>query len=377
MGPRHPRRGGPSAEGDRTVKGAGRGPTIATLVDVARAAEVSIATASRAINGRPYVSDDTRARVLQAAQRLDFQPSSLARNLRSRRSQTIGMIVPDISSPFYAAALRGAEHVLSRHGFTVVVCDTEEEAGREGEAMALLISHRVAGLILAPAEADPATVRRLRRRQQMALVVIDNRLQHYAADTVLVDNVAGAAALTAHLIGHGHRRIGHVAGILAQTSGADRLAGYAQALASSGLAYDPDLVSAGTWSEASGYQATARLLDALDPPTALVIASSYMAVGALQALRERGLRVPDAVALACFDDTPWTPLVEPPLTALARQDYALGRAAAEMILRQLAAEHAPRPREALLPMSLVIRRSCGCGEADSRRGLGDMGRSDN
>jgi DNA-binding LacI/PurR family transcriptional regulator len=337
-----------------------RGASVATLVDVARAADVSVATASRAINGRPYVSDETRARVLAAVERLHFQPSSLARGLRAQRSQTIGMIVPDISSPFYAAALRGAEHLLSRHGYTVVVCDTEEEAGREGEALALLAAHRVAGLILAPADADPSTVRRLRERQQMALVVIDNRLRHFAADTVLLDNVAGAAALTGHLIEHGHRRIGHIAGILAETSGADRLTGYRRALQAAGVAFDPDLVAAGAWSEASGFQAALRLLELPEPPTALVIASSYMAVGALQALRQRGIGVPGEVALACFDDTPWAPLIEPPLTALARQDYALGQAAAEMILQQLTARRPPRPRETLLPMSLVIRRSCGC-----------------
>jgi LacI family transcriptional regulator len=321
---------------------------------------VSIATASRAINGRPYVSDETRARVLQAVERLNFQPSSLARSLRAQRSQTIGMIVPDISSPFYAAALRGAEHLLRRHGYTIVVCDTEEEAQREQEALILLAGHRVAGLILAPVEANPATLHRLRERQQIALVVIDNRLHHYAADTVLMDNVAGTAALTAHLIGHGHRRIGHIAGILTETSGADRLTGYRQALLRGGLPYDADLVVEGAWSEESGNQATLRLFGLPEPPTALVIASSFMAVGALQALHTRALNVPDAVALVCFDDTPWAPLVEPPLTALARQDYALGKAAAEMILQQLTARRPLRTQETLLPMNLVIRRSCGC-----------------
>ena len=337
-----------------------RVPGVATLVDVAKAAQVSIATASRAINGRPYVSDPTRARVLEAVERLNFEPSSVARSLRAQRSQTIGMVIPDISSPFYAAALRGAEHLLRRHGYSIVVCDTEEQAQREHEALTLLAGHRVAGLIVAPVESDPATIRRLRERQPMALVVIDNRLDHYAADTVLMDNVAGSTALTMHLIEHGHRRIGHVAVMLSETSGADRLAGYQQALLAAGLPYDDDLVAEGAWSEELGHAATLRLLDLADPPTALVIASSYMAVGALQALRERAIAVPDQVALACFDDSPWAPIVEPPLTALARQDYTLGQAAAELILRQLSARRPFRARELLLPMTLVVRRSCGC-----------------
>ena len=331
-----------------------------TLVDVARAAQVSIATASRVINGRPYVSEPTRQRVLQAVERLNFQPSSLARNFRSQRSSTIGMIVPDISSPFYAAALRGAEHVLRSHGYTILVCDTEEQAAREHEALALLSAHRVAGLILAPVNADPAYVRQLLLRHPMALVVIDNRLADFAADTVLVDNVAGAALLTAHLLGHGHRRVGHLAGLLSETSGADRLAGYRRALEEADLPYDPELVAVGEWNEEAGYVQAGHLLDLPEPPTALMVANSSMAVGALLALRARGRRVPDDVALASFDDTPWAPLIEPPLTALARQDYALGQSAAARIIGQLAAERSATTREELLHMSLVVRRSCGC-----------------
>jgi DNA-binding LacI/PurR family transcriptional regulator len=331
-----------------------------TLWDVARAAEVSIATASRAINGRPYVSEDTRARVLAAVERLHFQPSTLARSFRAQRSLTIGMIVPDISSPFYAAALRGAQHTLNRHGYTVLVCDTEEQAPREAEALALLAGQRVAGLILAPAVGDGGVLRRLRAARSMALVAIDNRLEGSVADTVLMDNVEGAAVLTAHLIGHGHRRIGHVAGILHETSGVDRLSGYRQALVAAGLPYEPDLVVEGDWTEPSGYAAAGRLLDLPDPPTALFVAGSPPAVGALLALRDRGIAVPGEVALACFDDTPWAPLVEPPLTALERQDYALGQVAADLILEQLSAQPPASPRERLLPMRLVVRRSCGC-----------------
>lgn len=333
---------------------------VVTLVDVARAAEVSVATASRVINGRPYVSDDTRARVLDAVERLHFQPSPLARGFRAQRSLTIGMIVPDLSSPFYAAALRGAQHTLNRQGYTILVCDTEEQAQREYEAIDLLAGHRAAGLILAPVDERSAALDPLIARGQMALVVIDNRLKGHAVDTVLVDNVAGAAALTAHLIAHGHRRIGHLAGLLEETSGADRLVGYRQALAAAGIPYDPELIGAGDWTECAGYDQTQHLLALPRPPTALMIASSSMAVGALSALRGHGVSVPDALALACFDDTQWMPLVDPPLTALCRQDYVLGQSAAELILDQLTGRHAGLPRERLLPMELVVRRSCGC-----------------
>lgn len=333
--------------------------TMATLVDVARAAEVSIATVSRVINGHPNVREDTRARVLAAVAHLQFQPSTLARSFRAQRSLSIGMIVPDISSPFYAAALRGAQHTLTRSGYSLLVCDTEEQPAQEQEAIDLLMGHRVAGLILAPVDAQSSTSLRLIMQQEAAVVIIDNRLQSLTVDTVLVDNVGGSAALTEHLLAHGHRRIAHLAGIQSETSGADRLAGYNQTLQRAGVPLDPELVVVGDWTEASGYAQTLRLLDLPEPPSALVVASSAMAVGALSALRGHGVAVPRTVALVCFDDTPWTPLVDPPLTALHRQDYMLGQVAAELILARLAGQTVS-PRERLLPMELVIRRSCGC-----------------
>jgi DNA-binding LacI/PurR family transcriptional regulator len=349
---------------DPNLPGRASRPTssVATLVDVAREARVSIATASRAINGRQYVSAATRADVLAAAERLNFRPSTLARGFRVQRSFTVGMLVPDISSPFYAAALRGVEHVLSRHGYTVLVFDTEEQTRREEEAIDLLTGQRVAGLVIAPVSHNPANLATRVAQTNVALVTIDNRLQGYAADTVLVDNPGGAAALTEHLIAHGHRRIGHLAGLQSETSGAERLAGYRQALERAGIPFDPCLVAEGDWTEQSGRALVPPLLAVPDPPTALVIASSLMAVGALLSLRELGYRVPDDVAVACFDDVPWAPLIEPPLTTLSRQDYAVGAAAAALILDQLSGEGKRQPHEQILPMTLIVRRSCGCTE---------------
>jgi LacI family transcriptional regulator len=333
---------------------------MATLVDVARAAKVSVSTASRAINGRPYVSEAIRAQVLEEARRLHFQPSSLARGFRAQRTMTIGMVVPDISSPFYAAALRGAQKVLREHGYTVLVSDTEERAEREHEALTLLAGQRVAGLILAPVGGDQADLFDLLRRRPIPLVAIDNRLQGYDADTVVLDNAGGAAMLTSHLAGHGHRRIAHLTGILNESSALERLAGYRQALNEHGIEFAADLVLEGDWTEQSGYNGIGKLLSLPEPPTALLVASSRMVVGALLALKERGIAVPETLALTCFDDTPWAPVTAPALTTLNRSDYALGAAAAELIVAQLSAEPGRAPRERRLPLELVCRRSCGC-----------------
>jgi DNA-binding LacI/PurR family transcriptional regulator len=184
----------------------------ATLVDVAAEAGVSVATASRAINARPHVSPQTRERVLDAARRLRFQPSHAARTLRTRRANVIGLIVPDISSVFYAKALRAAEHTLRRQGYTLFITDTEEDGRLEWEAVNALLTHQVAGLILAPTGAAAGPLQRALRQRRVPVVVVDNRIDGLGVDAVLLDNVAGTRALTAHLLGHGHRRIAHLGG---------------------------------------------------------------------------------------------------------------------------------------------------------------------
>lgn len=332
----------------------------ATLLDVAAAAGVSVATASRAINAQPNVSPQTRARVLAAAEQLRFQPSHAARTLRTQRARVIGLIVPDISSIFYATALRAAEHTLRRQGYTLFITDTEEEAQLEAEAVEALLTHRVAGLILAPTGGPAKPLRRALLRHPVPLVTIDNRVEDLDADAVLLDNIAGTRVLTNHLIDHGHRRIAHLGGLTRETSGAERLAGYRAALSEAGLRDDPALICEGDWSQEAGSRLMAELLALPVPPSAVVVASHSMVVGALLALRAAGKRVPDDVALVCFDDTPSGPVMDPPLTALESQDYDLGRLAAEMLLARLRSPDSRGGYEVRLPARLLVRRSCGC-----------------
>lgn len=332
----------------------------ATLVDVAAAAGVSVATASRAINAHPHVSPHTRARVLEAAERLRFQPSPAARALRTRRANVIGLIVPDISSVFFATALRAAEHTLRRQGYTLFITDTEQDEGLEVEAIKALLSHRVAGVILAPVAGSATPLRRALSRYAAPLVTIDNRVQGLDADAVLMDNVEGTRVLTAHLIGHGHRRVGYIGGLLRETSGAERLAGYTQALQDAGLPFDPLLAREGDWSREAGQRMMDVLLELPEPPTAVVVASHTMVVGALLVLRARGRRVPVDMALVSFDDTPSWPVMDPPITALESNDYELGRLAAELLLARLRGQGTAGRSVVRLSAPLVLRRSCGC-----------------
>lgn len=335
------------------------GAAPATLVDVAAAAGVSLATASRAINAHPNVSAQTRARVLAAAERLRFQPSHAARTLRTRRASVIGLIVPDISSVFYATALRAAEHTLRRQGYTLFITDTEEEEQLEAEAVEALLTHRVAGLILAPT-GTATPLRRALARHPVPVVTIDNRVEGLEADLVLLDNIAGTRMLTKHLIDHGHRRIGHVGGLSKETSGAERLAGYRVALSEADLPFDAALALEGDWTQEAGLRQMAELLALPRPPTAVVVASHSMVVGAMLALRAAGQRVPEDMAVVSFDDTPAGPVMDPPLTALESQDYDVGRLAAEMLLARLRSPDSPAGYEVRLPVRLIVRRSCGC-----------------
>ena len=331
-----------------------------TLVDVAEAAGVSVATASRALNSHPNVSSQARERVLSAAKLLRFQPSEAARTLRTRRAHVIGLIVPDISSVFYATALRAAEHTLRRQGYTLFIADTEEDPILELEAVEALVAHRAAGLILASATKSTAGLRRVLKRHPVPVVTIDNRVEGLEADSVLHDNVGGSYALTAHLIQHGHRRIAHLSGFLHETGGAERLQGYRLAMAGAGCPVDSELAPEGDWTQDSGCRLMSALLRSPDAPTAVVASCHAMMVGALKAIRAAGKRIPDDVAMVSFDDTPTGPILDPPITALESQDYEFGRLAAEMLLAGLRGVETRPVREFRLPMRLVPRRSCGC-----------------
>jgi DNA-binding LacI/PurR family transcriptional regulator len=331
------------------------------LADVAAAAGVSLATASRALSGRGSVADATRGRVLEAAARLDFHPSATGRSLRLRSTRMIGFVVPDIASPFYANALKGAQHRLQAAGYQVNVMDTNEAPDRERAALFALAAGRVDGFILAPS-GDGLAIRTVERRFGLPIVMFDNVVEGCGAGRVTLANEEGLHLLVGHLAEvHGHRRIGYVGGLPGETSGAERLAGFELAMLRQRLPVDPGWVRSGEWTEAAGAAATAELLDLDEPPTAIVYPSADLALGGLTELKARRVAVPDDVAIACFDDFDAAPLLDPPLTVLTRRDRQVGDLAASMVLRAL--EHADaEPMDVRISVELQVRRSCGCAE---------------
>lgn len=331
-----------------------------TLADVAREAGVSLATASRAMNDRGTVAVATRERVMAAAARLEFEPSSAARSLRLRSTGLVGFVVPDIGSSFYANALKGAQHRLEAAGYQVALMDTDERPEREAEAIRAFAARQVDGLLVCATGATDEAVRSFTRVRSVPLVFFDNVVHGIGSGSVTLSNETGTRKLVDHLAAvHGHRRIGYVGGLERETSGAERSAGFRLGLVANGLAGDEALIRRGDWMSESGARETAVLLDLPERPTAIVYADGLMAIGGMACLRERGARVPGDIAIAAFDDPETGALLDPPLTALIRRDREIGDLAASLLLRVLGRDDAG-PMDVRIPMDLVIRRSCGC-----------------
>jgi LacI family transcriptional regulator, galactose operon repressor len=326
-----------------------------TIRDVARDAGVSQATAARALGGYGYASPAVRRRVRESAGRLGYTPNGVAAALVSRATHTVGLVVGDIENPFFAAAARGLSDVLEAAGYTVLLANADERSDREALAVEALRRRRVDGLVVVPAPgAQLAEV----ARAGVPLVQLDRFVRGLAADAVMVENAAGAAAAVAHLAALGHRRIGILSDTPRISSSAERIRGYRHALAAAGIAADERLVSIAGPTQAEGHRAALALLGGADRPTALFTANNFMTVGALLAARDLGLRIPADLALVGFDDLDWTALVDPPLTAVSQPVGELGRVAGERLLARIGGDAGP-PRRIRLATELVVRGSCG------------------
>jgi LacI family transcriptional regulator len=326
-----------------------------TLADVARLAQVATSTASRALQESPRISETTRHRVREAARGLGYRPNRLAQSLRLQSTSLVGIVVPDIGAPFYSRVVKGAQGVLEANGIAVLVMNTEREPGREAIALQTLREHQVAGVLVATSggsAADP----------KLPTVYFDNIVPNQGVGNVTRANVAGMRLLVAHLHEHGHQRVGYIGGPPVLTSGTERLEGYRAAVRELGLVDRDDYAQFGekTWSAHGGADAMDRLLALDAPPTAVVTSSESFAMGALSVCRRRGLGVPGDVALVSFDDPPFGDLLDPPLTALERNEEEMGRLAVSLLLHALQSTTVPQPAEVRLPLQLVLRRSCGC-----------------
>lgn len=329
-----------------------------TIYDVAERAGVAPATVSRVINESGYVSEETRVRVRRAIDELGYTPNRLARGLRSKQTQTIGLVVTDITNPFWTTVARGVEDAANQAGFSVILCNTDESDAKQDQYVNLLLEKQVDGFLLVPATRHGTAVSLVQERA-VPIVVLDRRVP-FPVDTVRGDSEGGAYQLTEHLLRLGHRRIALLGGSVDVSTAQERAVGYRRALEEAGIPVDESLILHRAFTQQAGYAMTQVALKMELRPTALFAVNNFIAIGAARALRDAELRVPEDVALVSFDDLPTTLIVEPFLTVAAQPAYEMGRLATELLMTRISGQATGDHREIILPTKLIVRRSSGC-----------------
>jgi LacI family transcriptional regulator len=329
-----------------------------TIKDVAAHAAVSVATVSAVLNANKYVSPALAQRVRASVSALGYERNSLAQSLKTQTSLTIGLIISDITNPFFTSVVRGVEDVASQQNYSLILGNTDEDPEKEKNYIRLLESKRVDGLILAATAGNHEYLQSL-PSQQFPLVTLDRSLFEWGIDSVLVDNVTGARKAIEHLIQLGHKRIGIVTGISGITTTRERLIGYRTALEIHNIALDTTLIAEADSRIEGGKRAALQLLTRGNSrPTALFAMNGLMVIGILQTLEDLGLRCPEDVALVCFDDFAWSSILHPRLTVVRQPTYEIGQKAAYLLFDRLQRRDAP-PQEVRLQPQLVIRESSG------------------
>ena len=331
---------------------------LATITDVAKLAGVSPVTVSRVINDAPLVNLKTRARVEQAIRDLGYVPNVAARSLRSKRTQSLALILPDVTNTFWTTVARGVEDTAQSRGYSVFLCNTDEDLAKQARYLEFVASQRADGVVIAPCGQDASRLATLRDRE-IPTVIVDRGIAGWETDTVRGDSLSGAHALVKHLIGLGHRRIPVISGRADTSTAEDRVAGYCRALAEVGIVPDPRLICRGEFRTSSGEQLACQVLDERPRPTAIFAANNAIAMGVIDAATKLGLRIPQDLALVCFDDLPSISHLFPFLTVVIQPVYEMGVNAAELLLSRLDAAAPPKPRHIVLPTRMIVRHSCG------------------
>lgn len=325
-----------------------------TMRDVASRARVSVATVSRVLNDRPDVAQPIRDRVMTAVAELGYRPDSVARSLRTRVTRVLGLLIADITNPFFTSVARGMEDAAHRAGYSVMLANTDEDLAKEQQYLGVAVAERLAGVVLAPASSTTTDIGVL-QQAGIPLVTIDRRLQGAALDSVTINNFRAASDATAHLIEQGCQRIAFIGGPVSVTTGSRRLAGYRAALRKAGQVPDEHLIVRADFRVEGGRRAMSELLDRTSFDGVLA-GNGFMTIGALQVLADRGHAVPADVAVVGFDEESWTSAFRPPLSVVTQPTYEIGRRAAELLLERIA-DRALEPRRLLLEAPLVVRES--------------------
>ncbi len=329
-----------------------------TIKDIARKLDLSASTVSRALRDHPDIKEETKKRVRALAEELDYQPDSIAQSLKNRRTNMIGVIVPEIRHEFFSGVISGIEDVAYKLGYAIIVSQSNENYERERINVNALISNRVAGLLISISQSTRSSDHfRLLERQGIPFVFFDRVCEDIDASKVVVDDYDGAMQAVGHLIERGYRKIAHLAGPSHLSITQQRLAGYLSALNKHNISPDERLIVYGGLNEEDGYTGFESLWAANRQPDAVFAVNDPVAIGAFSKIKELKLRIPQDVALIGFSDNPITALVDPPISTVSQPVFQLGQTAAEILIKQIQLGEEFVPRREILKTRLIVRHS--------------------
>jgi len=333
---------------------------MATIYDIAKLAGVSPATVSRALNQKGQVKEETRKKILEIAEELNYSPNYLARSLKKKRTFTIALIISDVTNPFFTTLARGVEDKASDQGFNTIFCNTDEDPAKEKEYIDLMLKKRVDGLVVASCS-NGDTLRGLKEKE-VPVVLVDRKIEDFDGDSVVGDSKEAAYELIRHLTEvHGFREIAMITGPVTISTSKDRVAGYQRALQEAGIPVKPEWIMMGSYKEDFGYQIATRFFSEKKKlPQAVFAGNNFIAIGIVRAARERGIKIPEDLALVVFDDLESASLLYPFLTVAKQPAYTMGSLATQFLLERIEKRGIREKREVVLKVETIIRRSCGC-----------------
>jgi len=324
------------------------------IKDVADAAGVSTATVSRVLANKPHVRPELKKHVMEIVEKLKYRPNRVAQNLRSSTSKIIALIVSDIENPFFQRVSRAVDDTALEQGYSVMLSNTDEDPTKEETCLNLLRDENIAGVILSPTRQTLESFTKT-SALNIPMVIIDRHVSNLDIDNVIIDNVQSAYTLTSHLIEQGYQRIGGLFG-MSSTTGRERREGFVKALKDHNIKPISDLIKYTKPREEDGYTTVMKLLKMQDRPEAILTSNSLLAAGALLAIRESKLAIPDDIALVSFDNPTWAKLVGPALTVIEQPTYEIGRTAAELLIKRIQ-DPTRSTREVVLKTKLIVRQS--------------------
>ncbi|MCM3413182.1 LacI family DNA-binding transcriptional regulator [Metabacillus litoralis] len=324
------------------------------MSDVAKLANVSPATVSRVLSNPDLVSKETREKVMEVINKVNYKPHIVARQFRTKETKIILVVVPDITSAFFSKVLRGIEHVAVKNGYQVILGDTENDTDREQEYINLLLQKQADGMVLLTARQDKAKLEEI--AEHFPMVLACEYMDGSNVPTVSIDNISSARKATEHLIQQGHTKIAHITGPINVVLGRDRLRGFQQAMMSHDLEIDSAYIQEGDFSFESGYNQMLKFLALETPPTAVFAFNDEMAMGAIKAVKDSNLLVPNDVAIVGFDNIKMASVIEPNLTTIDQPKYEIGKKAMELLLNLINGEELQK-KKFVMKDELIVRES--------------------